>query len=186
MKKGFNHNGNRVFILRTVRRVAALALALMLLLPANLATVLAEAIQAPICGLEAHTHTDACYQDVPVCGIEESEPVTETVSVYVGALKAHKHTDACRDKDGKLVCGIVEGEYYHQHNQYCRDAAGNLVCGLEQKEPHKHTDACYTEQKKLVCEKKESEGHQHSDKCYEEKQELTCGTRTSAIPSRRS
>ena len=47
MKKGFNHNGNRVSALRSARRVAALVLALLMVVPANLATVLAEAIQPP-------------------------------------------------------------------------------------------------------------------------------------------
>ena len=178
MKKVFNHGGTRVQGIGSARRVLALALALMLLVPANLAGVLAEAVQAPICGLEAHVHTDACYQDVLVCETEESEPVTETVSVYVGALAAHVHTGACYS-GGKLTCGIVEGKYYHQHNEYCLDEAGNLVCGLKEIRPHTHGSACYTEQKKLVCDKKESEGHQHSDKCYEEKKELTCDKKES-------
>ena len=44
MKKGVNRI-DRVFSLRAVRRVGALVLALLMLLPANLATVLAEAVQ---------------------------------------------------------------------------------------------------------------------------------------------
>ena len=42
MKKGFNHNGNRVSALRSARRVAALVLALLMLVPANMVLALAD------------------------------------------------------------------------------------------------------------------------------------------------
>ncbi len=153
MKNGFYSDLNRGTVLRGARRCMALLLALLMLVPANLATVLAEG----------------------TAGAQETRTLR-----YVGDLAPHKHTDACRNKDGKLVCGIVEGEYYHEHNQYCRDEAGNLVCGLKEKKPHHHTDSCYKEEKKLVCGLEETAGHQHGEGCYTEKRELTCGLEETA------
>ena len=165
---------------RLARRVGALALALLLLMPANLVSMLAETLTEEtgegvlICALAEHAHTEDCYEDVLVCGEEARDPGTETVKVYVGALKPHVHTDECRDRDGKLICGIVEKEYYHEHNEYCRNEAGELVCGLEERKPHKHTDRCYADKQTLVCNIAESEGHQHTDACYTERSVLTC------------
>ena len=153
MKNGFYSDLNRGTVLRGARRCMALLLALLMLVPANLATVLAEG----------------------TAGAQETRTLR-----YVGDLSPHKHTKDCRNKDGKRVCGIVEGEYYHEHNQYCRDEAGNLVCGLKEKKPHHHTDSCYKEEKKLVCGLEETAGHQHGEGCYTEKRELTCGLEETA------
>ena len=51
------------------------------------------------CGIEAHQHTDECYENVLVCGQEESED--------------HQHTDSCYEQ--VLVCGKEE----HIHSTEC-------------------------------------------------------------------
>ena len=48
------------------------------------------------CGIEEHTHSDACYADVLACGVEESE--------------GHQHTDACYQTESTLVYGVEETE----------------------------------------------------------------------------
>ena len=158
-----------------VRRLVALVLALLMLVPANIVSVFAEGAQSggrtPVCGFEAHAHSDACYEEKLVCGETERDPVTQTRRVYVGNLKAHTHTKACYNKRGELTCGTVEKAYFHEHNQYCYDDNGKLVCGLKEKRnDHEHTDKCYEKVKVLTCDKKESDGHKHSKACYEKQQ----------------
>ena len=178
MKNEFGRPMNQRRFAHGARRMLALVLAMMLLIPANLPMALAEAGEGQpavlICGREAHEHSEACYADVLICGQEERAPVTEEVRTYVGHLAPHKHTDACRDASGKLVCGIVEGEYYHTHNDYCYDN-GSLVCGLKEKVPHKHSDSCYEDIQTLVCQIMENPGHQHTDACYSAVPTLVCG-----------
>lgn len=117
------------------------------------------------CGLEEHTHTDACYGEVSgeiVCGLE-----------------AHTHSDECLDEDGNLSCGLEE----HIHTEECcqaaeetghkhTDACYTVVPAETAQAGHKHTDACYT----LVPAETEDSGHTHTDACYEEvRGELICG-----------
>ena len=77
-----------------------------------------------ICPLEAHVHTDFCYNSKGElkCGKEE-----------------HRHTDACFDAapaDPKLYfCGQTA----HVHDENCYFADGTLKCTLQE---HKHTSDC--------------------------------------------
>ena len=69
------------------------------------------------CGLDAHEHSDSCYEQVLICQEEE-----------------HEHTDQCYDQEGNLVCDKDE----HTHDDRCYEM--ELVCG---KERHVHSKACY-------------------------------------------
>ena len=51
------------------------------------------------CGIEAHQHSEECYEKVLICGLEESED--------------HQHTEACYET--VLVCGKEE----HIHSEQC-------------------------------------------------------------------
>lgn len=51
------------------------------------------------CGVPEHTHTDECYADVLICGLEENEE--------------HTHTEKCYER--QLVCGYEE----HIHDLGC-------------------------------------------------------------------
>lgn len=126
----------------------------------------------PLCGMEEHSHSEDCYEKTLTCGLEETEAGEQRV---FRAFRKHRHTDECYDEQGRLNCGIAEGEYYHSHNEFCYDEEGNLACGLEEVWPHEHTAECYRTEKKLICEKEEKEGHVHTDDCYTARQELTCG-----------
>ena len=69
------------------------------------------------CGLDAHEHSDSCYEQVLICQEEE-----------------HEHTDQCYDQEGNLVCDKDE----HTHDDSCYKM--ELVCS---KERHIHGKACY-------------------------------------------
>lgn len=100
----------------------------------------------PKCGLEEHIHTDACYESVTACGLEETP--------------GHSHTDACYADVKTLVCPLEENAD-HTHGESCYITERELVCGLEETPAHTHTDACY--ETSLVCGKTE---HTHTEACY--------------------
>ena len=104
------------------------------------------------CGLEEHQHSNECYQERLVCGLEES--------------KGHQHSDSCYTIDRKLFCTAEE----HTHDQDCYDAEGNFTCALEE---HSHSEECYREDRVLSCQKEETDGHSHDASCYEKV--LVCG-----------
>ncbi|MCD8035846.1 MAG: LPXTG cell wall anchor domain-containing protein [Clostridiales bacterium] len=110
------------------------------------------------CGLEEHQHTDECYEEVLVCGLEESE--------------GHTHDESCYTTVKVLVCPLDESEG-HTHDESCYDEEGNLICGLEESEGHVHSEECYVEEQVLTCGLEESEGHTHTEDCYE--LQLVCG-----------
>lgn len=110
------------------------------------------------CGIEEHTHTDECYQDVLVCGREEGE--------------GHQHGEECYQTENVLVCGQEEREG-HTHTEGCYQEDGTLICGQEESEGHQHGEACYESRKSLVCGQEESEAHVHAEGCYE--RQLVCG-----------
>lgn len=53
----------------------------------------------PTCGMQEHTHTEACWQGDLICGQEAEE--------------GHEHTEGCYEK--QLVCGMEE----HVHEDAC-------------------------------------------------------------------
>ena len=110
------------------------------------------------CGMEEHTHSEVCYADALVCGIEESE--------------GHQHTDACYQIESTLICGqeeyeaseeseVTEESAGHVHEEECYVNEQILICGQEENEGHTHTDAC--NEKQLACGRDE---HTHTDACY--------------------
>ncbi|MBQ7007226.1 MAG: CHAP domain-containing protein, partial [Oscillospiraceae bacterium] len=74
-----------------------------------------------LCGMDEHTHGEACYTSALVCGLEEGIPLIseERISGSVTDGDAapdaavHTHTDACYEKT--LVCSAVE----HTHTSEC-------------------------------------------------------------------
>ncbi|MCD8341880.1 MAG: leucine-rich repeat protein [Clostridiales bacterium] len=131
------------------RRVTCILLALALVVGSNVYWQLrltgAAATNETFCGMEEHTHSEDCYEQVLTCGLEESE--------------GHTHTDACYETETTLVCGLEESEE-HTHDDSCYETEQVLVCGEEESEGHTHTDDCYEEQ--LVCGLEE---HTHTVEC---------------------
>jgi len=162
-----------------VKRILALVIVLAtvyaLMMPAITAT------RQPLCGLEEHQHTDACYemQDVLVCTLEQTEAHTHTeeccgsVPGYVCGLEAcepHVHDESCYTAEQVLSCG-QEASDGHSHSGECYQR-GALLCPLAESEEHSHDDSCY--ECLLVCTLAESTGHQHSELCYTPQSILTC------------
>lgn len=148
----------------------------------------------PLEELEAHTHTDACYetpeahthgegcyerqQGELICGEEETE--------------SHQHTDSCYEWTEALVCGLDEDTpaepvliceepeiIPHTHTETCYDEDGALLCGLPQVLTHQHGPDCFgtvtvpADTQTLICTNTDPE-HIHSALCYGT-WELTCG-----------
>ena len=138
------------------------------------------------CGLEEHTHGEACYNEAGelVCELTEhthTEECTVAPPVYYCGKEEHVHTTDCY-ADGNLICTkethvhtelcLVEIIYYcgqeaHTHSATCYDAEGNLICTLEE---HVHTEAC-TVAPVYYCGREE---HTHSDGCYDAEGNLIC------------
>ena len=139
------------------------------------------------CGLEEHTHTDACYEEV--------KTERRTLVCTPETLGIHQHTEECYDSERNLTCGYADF-VAHTHEEACYDEEGNLVCQLPEIEGHVHTEECYADSSEaghthdescytavrgdLLCQLPEDEEHQHTDACYEQRQELACGLEESA------
>lgn len=89
----------------------------------------------PSCGIEEHTHTEACY-------VKEETPTEQVLVCTAETLGLHIHTDACIGLDGEYICGYSDF-VVHSHNEFCFDENGVLVCTLPEIFPHTHTDGCY-------------------------------------------
>ena len=91
-KRKSRENRNRLVAILGCMVVLATAIALMM--PA-----LSMTHGDAVCGVEEHAHTDACYERVLVCGLDESN--------------GHEHSDACYET--KLTCEKPE----HEHSSAC-------------------------------------------------------------------
>ncbi len=68
------------------------------------------------CGLKEHTHNDACYQDVLICGLEENEEHTHTAECYERRLicgyNEHIHDMSCYGIDDELIDEETDDELF--------------------------------------------------------------------------
>ena len=99
------------------------------------------------CGLEEHSHSDACYTPVLICELDE-------------APEYHVHNDNCYEQRETLVCAD-EG---HEHDESCYESQSVLICTIPEyniEGGHRHIDSCY--EKQLHCTVPE---HSHSRSCY--------------------
>ena len=137
------------------------------------------------CGLEEHTHTEACY-------IRDDSSAPEVLVCNAETLGLHVHTDACIGIDGEYICGYSDF-VIHSHNEYCYDESGMLVCTLPEIFPHIHNDSCYPITEDTGAELNGGldgvldngfanvSGHIHTDECYvNELGELICTLPTEA------
>lgn len=139
----------------------------------------------PLCGIEAHEHTRACY------AVSGGRELACDYMKYV-----HTHGESCYGSDGSLIC-MTADFVLHKHDESCYDSDGNLICPLEERDEsvhglpdydshpdatciyvpyfgHVHSDACYRTETRLVCGiEAGSGGHVHDGNCYERR--LTCG-----------
>ncbi|MDD5931466.1 MAG: fibro-slime domain-containing protein [Oscillospiraceae bacterium] len=119
---------------------------------------------APMCGLEEHLHTEACYAAV--------SPAPEFLCSPEG-LMDHVHGEECCGEDGALICGYAD-YLVHTHDEFCYGEEGDLICPLPEIEVHQHDESCCEEVRILTCGQEES-GHTHGPACYTlHRGELTC------------
>ena len=87
---------NRSRLIAALGAMVVVATALALMVPA-----LSMTRGTLACGLEEHEHTDACYEQVLVCGLEEGEDHEHDADCYevqlVCELPEHVHSSACYD-----------------------------------------------------------------------------------------
>lgn len=123
------------------------------------------------CGIEEHTHSEECYEQVLVtqapaisCSVfTNGENTLNGGNVSV----AHTHDASCYDPTGTCICPLAERPL-HTHVDACYAPA-------ETQPPHTHEDGCYAIRRgELICRLEESEGHAHGDTCYVPGQTLTC------------
>lgn len=81
-----------------------------------------------ICQLEAHQHTEQCYDgDKVICGYAD----------YI----VHTHNDDCYDSEGNLACHLQEAAA-HTHTDECYAEEKVLVCTEQEQQAHQRTEAC--------------------------------------------
>ena len=70
-------------------------------------------VNETLCGFEEHVHTDECYENTLVCGLEENDEHTHTdecwAKVLVCGMEEHLHTTLCYS-DGELAEDDGEAE----------------------------------------------------------------------------
>lgn len=71
----------------------------------------------PVCGIQEHTHSDACYtaNSSIICGLEESEE--------------HIHSEGCYFSESILTCQIPE--HIHAPSCYLQQSSGNETGGVD-------------------------------------------------------
>ena len=167
---------------RQGRRFTALFLAASLMVSAAVGYGLRQtgvsATADYFCGQEEHTHSEACYTEEYICGLEagETEPTEpfhthvqdcyEEQTVQVCGLREHAHGEGCYTlRQGSLICETPE----HTHGEDCFDEEGNQVCELEE---HTHGESCYAPgELELTCQEPE---HTHEESCFETQTVLAC------------
>ncbi len=116
----FRHDRRERAMLGSVLLVLAVVVTLVVYWQLRLSGV--AMTNATYCGYEEHVHTEECYEETLVCGLEETE--------------GHTHDESCYDEEGNFVCELEETEG-HTHSDECYEQT--LICGFEE---HTHTVEC--------------------------------------------
>ena len=116
-----------------------------------------------ICGMEEHTHTDACWRSQSVTAVC---PAAQQVVL-------HSHDEGCYDEYGILWCPLPE-RAAHLHTDGCMEDREVLVCLIDEVEPHTHGEGCYVEESAISCGLEETAPHSHGEGCFVEETVLNC------------
>ncbi len=93
--------------------------------------------EQPICGVEAHTHSEQCYQAVE----SDTGLVQKTL---ICTAQEHIHTDSCypvekeENQSSEYLCGSDE----HTHTEACLNTVNNVTCTIPE---HTHSVSCFVE-----------------------------------------
>ena len=142
------------------RTVSALALIVVFCTVYALVLPAITLAEDPICGQQAHEHTEACYRTqirIPEC-----------------AAASHIHGPDCEGTLGNPACGFGE-RVLHTHDGRCYDQWQKLICTLPELQEHLHGDECYKNETVLICQQAEQPPHTHGPECYETAAEPSCG-----------
>ncbi len=123
----------------------------------------------PVCGLDAHTHTEDCY----LTQLVSHECPLSAAVCEEGVHILHSHSDLCYDYRGDLICQLPE-RAEHIHGDDCYTDAMVLTCRLAEIPEHSHSESCY-DGEALVCTQIESAGHTHEAACYTLQKQTVCG-----------
>ena len=164
----------------------------------------------PICGIEAHEHTEQCFAHRQIsemrCEAAEhihDESCADELGNYqcgYGAYILHSHGESCVDQQGELICPLEERESHfhgedcsvcipactldevpaHWHDPSCYGTERELCCGEEEYEAHVHAQECYEQESVLICAQDECLPHSHDELCYAEDDQLVCGQEETA------
>lgn len=132
------------------------------------------------CGIEAHTHDEACYEEVLLCQehvhTQACYEIHEHLICAESTEPGHVHSEECGPStESILTCGLEETQG-HVHTESCEPSVvTNLTCGQEESEGHIHTESCSKTEMLLSCELEESDSHSHSDNCFSAVTTNVCG-----------
>lgn len=150
-----------------------------------------EALDAPVCGLEEHIHSESCFEARPEAQHKQFH-CCDGGGNLVGIssdLVLHTHDEQCYDPDGTLVCPLPEITAHthdascyhaslvsqgHHHTEACISewVQGELICALPT-EAHVHGEGCHDGSGELICQVPE-QAHVHTDECYERLPVYSC------------
>lgn len=111
------------------------------------------------CGIEEHTHTDACYTVQKIPKLMYTCPSEQDADFIL-----HQHDNYCYNDAGQLICALAERSE-HTHTQECYDDSGALICVKPEIVAHAHNESCYDEDGILICGLPQIVAHQHSEDC---------------------
>ena len=111
----------------------------------------------PICGQQAHEHTEDCYR---------SEYLVANC-----AAANHVHSESCADALGNPACGFGE-RILHTHGQNCY-SYGELICPLPELQEHLHEHLATDDEP--CCDLEQVANHVHSPGCLDEDGQRICG-----------
>lgn len=139
--------------------------------------------EEPICGQQAHEHTDMCYRTqvrVPDCAAAEHihdpscDGTLENPACGFGERVLHSHDGRCYDSWGKLICQLPEVQE-HIHSEACGSTEQKLICQLPEVPEHTHGSECYETEMVLICQEPERLPHAHGEECYQSAEDPGCG-----------
>ena len=93
MRKGHRMHRTMTLVVSVITMIIVFVNTFALIVPA----VAAE--KNAVCGMEQHQHTDDCYEEELICGLQESE--------------GHQHTDSCYTAKSVLYCDVP----VHEHDK---------------------------------------------------------------------
>ncbi len=129
------------------------------------------------CGIEAHEHSEDCYEKVLLCeGHVHTEECYESRLELICTDDGHIHTEECGPvAETILSCDLEEGPG-HTHTEACEPVTETVLsCGQEESEDHTHAESCYSTRTVMSCQMEESAGHTHEDACYTTVVTYSCG-----------